>query len=811
MPFTLPSFVIALLLLQVPLFGQSETTGRLSGGVFDADNEPLTGVVVSLNPGNHQTLTDLSGTFSFPELTPGSYVVQAYLLGHKPLRKAVAVAAGAQDLRLVLEADAMLLEEISVVGQSVTTALETEGFAMRALELEEEENSSVQVTDLLDRTSGIRIQQNGGMGSRINYNINGLSGNAIRIFIDGIPMESYGPSFSLQSLPASMIERIEVYKGVVPVELAGDALGGAINVVLKKTLERNALRASYSYGSFNTHQSAVSGNFYDPKSGFTVNGSAFYNASDNDYEVWGNQVYTTDPTTGDITYVRARRFHDRYRSGGFNARAGITNRSWADELLVGGVYSSLDQQIQHGATMESVYGSRKAYQQTQLVNLSYKDNSFLSDKLSLSAFSSYSNLDRRIVDTAAYIYDWDGQRKEKLDANDNVIGYYEYISGAEAGTPTLQTSNERVYVGRATAGYRISERHDLTANVLHTYFTRDSEDPLRHVDIRDLEDTRFSSRSIVGLGYAYRSTDNRLKLSAFYKYFNQGVRIVEYRKESATAEVELNRVNRSVRADGFGVTAAYEVFPNVLVQTSAERSFRLPVPQELFGNLAENLEPNYGLQPERSKNLNLGVTLGTYRFGNHETRFQVNAFIRDTEDKIKRNVREDDTDETTEFINDDSYISKGFDADLFYSFAGKLDITSSVSVFNSLFNTPFDEDGLAYDWYRDRERNAPFFTANGNVRYRKQDLIQKGSRASVSANVGYVHWFYRDWESLGGRGKDIIPTQLVCDVGLLYTFPGERITLALDGRNIFDRQVFDNYALQKPGRAFYAKINFTIL
>lgn len=255
---------------------------------------------------------------------------------------------------------------------------------------------------------------------------------------------------------------------------------------------------------------------------------------------------------------------------------------------------------------------------------------------------------------------------------------------------------------------------------------------------------------------------------------------------------------------------AYQILPNILIQASAENSFRLPTARELFGNLAENLEPNYNLEPEKSKNLNLGVTLGTFIFGKHETQIKVNTFIRDTQDKIKRNVREDDTDETTEFINDDSYLSQGFDVEVFYSYDRKLDFSGNVSVFNSLFNTQFDETGLEYNWYRDRERNAPFFTANGNLQYTAGNLFQNNSQTRFSTNLSYVHWFYRDWESLGGAGKDIIPTQLVSDIGIAHTFPNKKITLAFDARNILDKQVFDNYALQKPGRAFYMKINYTI-
>ncbi len=801
-----------LLIFATAIALQAQTT--LTGKVVAATGEPLFGATVVIKDKALGAQAEDNGRYTIATIPAGRYTVIASYLGFVTVYKELVIAktlAGKKiALDFVLKENVENLNEVVVKGTSQITQLETKGFAVSAVAMKEVQLQSIQANEVLDRTSGVRIRQNGGLGSRVRYNINGLSGNAIRVFINGIPIQAYGPSFSLSSIPTNMIERIEVYKGVVPVALAGDALGGAINVVLKENIAANTLSASYSFGSFNTHQAAISGSFYNDKSGFTARASGFYNYSDNNYKVYGNQVYTTAPTTGDITYVTAKRFHDTYSSGGFDVAAGFTNKKWADELMVGVVSSSLDKDIQHGATMESVYGNRTADQQTNLATISFKDRSFLSEKWSLNLFSSYSHLKRHVIDTTAFIYDWDGKRKERFDADGNLIGYYEHASGAEAGYPTLQENIEKVYVGRATSSYRVDQHHKFTANFLHTRFTRDSEDPLRHVDIRNLEDTRFSNRSIVGAGYDFKGLDDKLSASLFYKYFKQGIRIIEYKKENATAAVQLNDVQRDVAANGYGFTLAYELFANVLLMTSAENSFRLPVAHELFGNVAENLEPNYALQPERSKNLNLGITLGSYQFGKHEAKLKINTFIRDTKDKIKRNVREDDTDETTEYINDDSYISKGFDIDVFYSYDEKLDFTGNVSVFNSRFNTQFDETGLQYDWYRDRERNAPFFTANGNLRYKLVHLFQKESNTTFSSNLSYVHWFYRDWESLGGMGKDIIPTQLVFDLGVAYTFPNKKLTLALDVRNILDKQVFDNYALQKPGRAFYAKINYTL-
>ena len=121
----------------------------------------------------------------------------------------------------------------------------------------------------------------------MDYNLNGMSGNSVKIFIDGLSISTYGSSFSLNSIPPALIERVEVYKGVIPAHLADDALGGAINVILKKGVVNN-LSASISYGSFNTLQSNINAAYRDESTGFTTKVSAFYNSSDNDYEVWGN-------------------------------------------------------------------------------------------------------------------------------------------------------------------------------------------------------------------------------------------------------------------------------------------------------------------------------------------------------------------------------------------------------------------------------------------------------------------------------------------------------------------------------------------
>jgi outer membrane receptor protein involved in Fe transport len=54
------------------------------------------------------------------------------------------------------------------------------------------------------------------------------------------------------------------------------------------------------------------------------------------------------------------------------------------------------------------------------------------------------------------------------------------------------------------------------------------------------------------------------------------------------------------------------------------------------------------------------------------------------------------------------------------------------------------------------------------------------------------------------------PTQFIQDFGLSYIFPNKKIILSFDAKNIFNREAYDNFAAQKPGRAFYLKLNYTI-
>ncbi|MCO7112591.1 hypothetical protein NIB75_08475 [Bacteroides uniformis] len=67
------------------------------------------------------------------------------------------------------------------------------------------------------------------------------------------------------------------------------------------------------------------------------------------------------------------------------------------------------------------------------------------------------------------------------------------------------------------------------------------------------------------------------------------------------------------------------------------------------------------------------------------------------------------------------------------------------------------------------------------------------------------------WEAYGAYdNKARIPAQHICNADITYSWRRGRYNLALECTNFLDKTAYDNYKLQKPGRAFFAKFRLFI-
>lgn len=798
-------FYIGLMAVCEAVSAQAPAVSLVSGLARLPDGKPAVHASITCSTAGKTVIADEQGRFEMM-LAPGKYKLTCSITGYELVSMQVQVYAGAAAVaNFALQKQKFGdLKEVVVKGATAKQVIEKQGFAVNVIETREAALRNTQTNELLDRTVGVRVRQNGGMGSAVTYNLNGMSGNSVRIFIDGIPVSTYGASFSLNSIPPALIERIEVYKGVIPAHLADDALGGAINVVLKKGMRKN-LTASVSYGSFNTFQASATGMFRNSKNGFTLKGSGFYNNSDNDYEVWGKFVRNILPN-GRYEYVRARRFNDAYRSVGGRVEAGFTDVKWADQFLVGYNGSDDYNEIQHGTYMSIPYKGRFSKSQSHVFSVNYRKKNFLTEGLELSFNGMYSSRSEVITDTVRYNYNWFGEKSLGLDGQPILTS-----GGAQQGAPTINHVDRNVTTFRAGLNYDINRNHRIVLNNMFYMIDRRQQDLMRSAAEREFVGTRDLGKNILSLAYEMNAFESRLRTNLFGKYYRQKIDrmdpvLTTLNGEQVKTE---DRISSNKTTAGYGLALSYAVIPTVTVLGSAEKAVRMPSEGEVFGSPGENIVENIGIRPETSNNLNLGVKAGPYYFNKHKVSLSVSGFLRDTRDKIVQriNTRLNDAVQTNPYENLGKTKAIGFEAEAGYTFNNNLHVLVNMSRFNSVFNIQYDPNGREYDYYNRQLPNEPFFTVNSTVQYSFHELIQKNSVLNLYYNAGFVERFYTTWLLI----EDFrTPRQFIQDMGASYMFPGKKFVVSVDMKNIFDRQAYDNFAVQKPGRAIYLKLNYSI-
>lgn len=779
-------------------------SGKISGTLSFEDGSPVTYATVVIQSLKKHALSDDKGRYEITGIPYGTYQVEINSIEIQPATYVIHVNSSAVNQSFELKiAEADVMDEILVEGKSVKREIEETGFAVNVVETKQAALQSLQTNDLLNRAVGVRVRQNGGMGSSVDYNLNGMSGNSVRIFIDGIPASTYGSSFSLNSIPPALIERIEVYKGVIPAHLTDDALGGAINVVLKEGM-RNSLTVSTSYGSFNTSQSNFSGSFRN-KSGFTVRASGFYNYSDNDYEIWGKFARNIKPD-GQYDYIRARRFNDAYRSIGGRIELGFTDVKWADQFFIGYNGSDDYNEIQHGRYMTIPYKGRFTESQANVFSLSYRKSDFLTKNLEFTFNGMYSQRKELINDTVRWTYNWYGVKSIGLKGTPSLT-----TRGAQQGAPTLKNTDRNVTTFRAGLNYEFSNNHRIVFSHMFYTIDRKEQDKMLSKVEREFIDTRDLQKNTSALAYEINAFDARLKANIFGKYYQQEIEKVDPTLKVVNGEkIRVEERDYSTKSTtGYGMALSFALKKQLTLLASAERAVRMPVEGEIFGNTAENIVENFALRPEISNNLNLGFRGGTYKWGDHKVNVYASGFLRDTKDKItqKINERMNDAVQTDPYENLGKTKSIGFETELNYTFGNDLTVLLSVSKFNAVFNDRYDAHGSEYRRYNQQLPNEPFFTISAAAQYDFYNLIRENSIVNVNYNFGFVEQFYTIWETTEYFRT---PRQHIHDLGVSYTFPNRKFVASADARNIFNKQVYDNFGVQKPGRAFYLKINYTI-
>ncbi|NLR94457.1 TonB-dependent receptor [Flammeovirga agarivorans] len=765
-------------------FSQEKGT-VITGSVMSEKGLPIDNVIVGIEGKNIVTFSDKDGYFSLKKVKQTKFNLIFTRLGYKKMVKAVDLEnQPSSEFNIVLIEDVVAIDEVVITGKSNSTTVEESGFAVQSIDLEVFKNSTIDMNQVLNRTSGVRIRESGGVGSDYNFSLNGLSDYRVRFFVDDIPTDYLGDAYKLNNFPVNLIDRVDVYKGVVPVDLGADALGGAVNIIPTETLD-SYLDASYSYGSFNTHRLAVNSQYRHEKSGFTVRPKLFYNFSNNNYTMYDMEVYVDK----EWKTVDVERFHDDFMSYTAMLEGGFTQVKWADDLIIGHSFTRTEDDAQTDF-YGNPRGEVRSEEDSHITTLKYSKSNLLDDRMSVKLFAVYNTRNFISIDTTSNRYNWLGEVTRVT--NDNSAELF--------NQKTLYEFEQKTFIYRGNVKYKLFENHTINANYIGYQVERQGENRLGTPENEPFRTPNKLRKNIFGISYNAHLMSNRLNLNVALKnyHFYMYTRNAKYLKDHS---VEIEDLETTKSEMGYAISGRYFILPQLLIKSSFERGYRLPEPVEVFGDgLAIYANPE--LQPEATYNLNFGFNYNP-SFGKNKLKTGVNFFRRDVDNFTFREsfIR------GSRYENILSVLIYGYELDLEWQWNNRLFWNANISRQYVLNNEKVDATGDESRVYRDQLPNTPYLFGNLGASYSL--LPSKKVGLLLSYNLNYVHEFFLGYESIAQGGeKNIIPTQLLHNVGITASTKDNRYNISLESKNIFNALAFDNFNIQKPGRAFYMKVRY---
>ncbi|MEO1255726.1 MAG: carboxypeptidase-like regulatory domain-containing protein, partial [Bacteroidota bacterium] len=436
----------------------------IKGTVTDNRSSPLPGVTIQIQGTSIGAISDVKGNYVIIDVPAGDHTLLVSSIGFKRIVKNISIKDNqTKKYDFSLEESAEELAEVVVRGQSESEIKKAAPIQIESIRLSTVVEQIKDLNDALITMPGVRIQSSGSLGDRSEISLNGLTGQAVRSYVDGLPFEFLYPTLTITNIPLNTVERIDIYKGVVPVDIGTDALAGAVNVVTNRKIS-NAIEGFYSFGSFNTHQAGISGSYQlNEKLSFQVNTA--YNYSDNDYKIKAPVLVEIDELNTERVEREVRRFNDAYELKFADVSLSLINTRAFDFAKITIGYSDYFKEVNNPLRItDSPWGEYEFSGEVVLTNLQLEKE--FNDRLSLQSNTAYSFSSIQTVDTTRREYVWDGS--------------FEIGSAGENGdNPTLANRKNNNLLNRTSLIFKFFEEDELLISNIAAYQDIFGRDELR--------------------------------------------------------------------------------------------------------------------------------------------------------------------------------------------------------------------------------------------------------------------------------------------------------------------------------------------
>ena len=751
-----------LLLLLFSLSISAQNTAELIGTVTDkVTHQPLIGADVYIKELNKGVSTDARGQYRLTHLPEGNYTVWFSFLGYQTFGKKISVK-GQMRSDVSLKEQAEEISGVTVSGKSIAHQKKEQSMPVTVIDMSNLRGTVSSVQDILLKTVGITLRSSGGVGSSSRISVRGLEGKRIGFFIDELPLGEQTDYIDINDIPIDMIDRIEIYKGVVPARFGGSSLGGAINIVIREYPDKYA-DLSYGYESYNTHkaQGVFKRNLKQRGLVFGIGGG--YTSSDNNY------TFDSPFQEG----LRITRNHDKYRKliigGSFKAK-----KWWFDEVELEPVFVKTYKEIQG-----IEYDIREAHSQSLMMGLSNKleKDNFLTEGLNLDMFNGLVLTKMNFIDKATRRYEWDGSSYPTPSRYGGEAGY---------NYPSDSDDKKLTFINKTNLEYILTERHSLNINSVFSMANGTPQDDLKTLSLGKQVNVNSQMRSwISGLTYDFRTLDDVFLNSLTVRHYM-------YTMHTQMAPLFVpGKYDVDVSKSDFGVNNAmrYRFLPSLMGKLSAGYEVRIPSETELLGDGIAVI-PSPDLLPERNLSANLGLLFDLT--GKHPTNAQIemNFFYMYLQDMIRY----------TAGLIGAQYQNFGEMRTLGVEFEAKADVLPSLYLYG---NTTYQDlrDTRAYEpestvpnpTKNKRMPNIPYLMANAGLEFHRENLFGgTGQNTRLFADIAFVEEYYYDFE-MTQLQKRRIPRSTTIDIGFEHSFLNNKIFLSGKVRNITNEKTLSEF------------------
>lgn len=191
-------------------------------------------------------ITDNAGLIQFHD--SGNYLIQISYAGYKTFQDTLFLNhKRPKPLVIQLEELEFDLQEVVVTGEFEIKTVDQSINRVRTIDRKRiEQQGAVNLKDLLSNELNIRLNTDPELGTGLS--LQGISGQNIKILIDGVPVIGRTDgTIDLSQINLANIERVEIIEGPMSVMYGSDALGGVINLITKKKVSHSFEGGANSY------------------------------------------------------------------------------------------------------------------------------------------------------------------------------------------------------------------------------------------------------------------------------------------------------------------------------------------------------------------------------------------------------------------------------------------------------------------------------------------------------------------------------------------------------------------------------------